>query len=90
MTRGAPPLTVKQKDIIKEHMGKMFPVNICKMDGMEGTTKRQVADYIRSMPERVDAELVIWTLETWIETHGLKVDYSSGVMKFLRDLRNRG
>jgi len=90
MTRGAQPLTVEQKAIIRDHMENMLPSSICKLEGLENTTKRQVADYIRSMPERVDAELVIWTLETWIETHGLKVDYSSGVMKFLRDLRNRG
>jgi len=89
MTRGAQPLTVEQKAVIRDHMENMLPSSICKLEGMENTTKRQVADYIRSMPERVNAEMVAWTLETWIEKNGLKAEYGA-VIRFIRELKKRG
>jgi len=86
MTRGVPPLTIEQKEIIKANPS-IFAADIMKMQGMEGTTKRQIQDYQRRTGKS-DEELLADDLEEYIGEYGLPKEYGS-VMRYIRYLKSR-
>jgi len=86
MTRGVPALTIEQKEIIKANISK-FAVDIMKMEGMEGTTKRQIRDYQRRKG-KTEEEFLVDDMEEYIGEHGLPKEYGS-VMRYIRYLKGR-
>ena len=84
MTRGAPPLTIEQKEIIRSHP-ELYASQIIKLEGMEGTTKRQVEMYSRK-PRDPEAKCLAECFEHYIEEHGLPYEYSS-VYKYIKYLK---
>ena len=85
MTR-APPLTAEQKEICRENRTR-FPTDIARLPGMEGTTPRQIADYLRK-PEHNEHAVLADQLEKYIEHNGLPTKHS-GVISFIRYLRGK-
>jgi len=86
MTRGVPALTIEQKEIIKANPSK-FAGDIMKMEGMEGTTKRQIQDYQRRKG-KTDEEFLADNMEEYIRDHGLPKEYGC-IMMYLRYLKRR-
>lgn len=86
MTRGI-GMTSAQKQICIENANK-FPADICKMPGMEGTSSRQVADYLRKSRMPSEELQLADMLEKYIQNHGLPREYGS-VLKYLSFLKSR-
>lgn len=84
MARGI-GMTSVQKQICLDNAG-MFPALIAKLPGMEGTTQRQIADYLRKKPTESQEHKLVEMLDDYIQTHGLPREYGS-VLKYLEYLR---
>lgn len=67
-------LTEEQKSIILANQTK-WADEICRMDGMDGVTTRQVKDYLKRHEQRTEEQTVIEVLEDYIKTHGLPRQY---------------
>jgi len=88
MTRAA-PLTAEQKKIIRDNVSKYFPADLVKMQGMEGTTTRQISDYIHTLTEYNPHAELADHIEQYIAANGLRQDCADGVMKFVKYLRGK-
>lgn len=83
----SPNLTERQKEICRQNCNR-FPAEIITLYGMEGTSKRQVAEYLRKpgvIP--LDHELAD-DIDTWIVRNGLPQQYSA-VLDFVAYLRDK-
>ncbi len=83
----AKPLTPEQKRTICENRER-FPADIARMPGMDGTTTRQISDYLRLHPAgepNPHAELADH-LEEYIRQFGLPSKYGN-VMAYVRYIR---
>lgn len=79
-------LTEEQKGIIRDNQTR-WADDICRMDGMDGVTPRQVRDYIKRLESKPDdTAQLISTLETYICNHGLPRQYGI-VMEYLNYLK---
>ena len=87
MPEKAFPLTIEQKTIIQENREKMFASEIQRLPGMEGTTVRQIGDFLRRRGH-VNPQKLADTLEEWIREDGLPANYAS-VMQYLKYLREK-
>lgn len=83
----AKPLTAEQKQICRENSSTMFADQITQLPGMEGTTKRQVADYLRT-PDDNKYAIMADMLEQFIASDGLPRQYSA-VIGYVRYLRSK-
>lgn len=86
MTRGI-GMTSAQKQICKDNQN-CFPADICKMPGMDGTTPRQIADYLRKIRQPSEESKLADMLEKYIQNHGLPCEYGA-VLKYLSFLKSR-
>lgn len=86
MARGI-GMTGAQKQICIDNENK-FPAEICKLPGMEGTSSRQVADYLRKYRKPSEERELADMLEDYIENHGLPREYGT-VLKYVTYLRSR-
>ena len=84
MTRGAAPLTLKQKEIILDNREK-FASAIAVLPSMEGCTPRQ----INMFQKRIDGnkELVLADmLEAYVAENGVPKEFGA-VVRYIRYLR---
>lgn len=89
MTR-AYPLTDAQKTIIENNL-ELFDAQLIELEGMKGTTLRQVRDYRRRItrpPQSEHAQLAE-LIEQYILKHGLPQQYGA-VLSWARYLRQKG
>lgn len=86
MPRGV-GMTAAQKQICLDN-ADMFPALICKLPGMEGTTSRQIADFLRKQRQPSEELQLAEMLENYIQTHGLPREYGS-VLKYIPYLKSR-
>lgn len=82
----AKPLTPEQKQIARSNP-QLFAEQIAKLPGMEGTNKRQIADYLRrpvNNPYKDTADAI----EKVISIDGLPRQYV-GILEYVRYLRSK-
>lgn len=89
MTRGY-PLTEAQKSIIESHLDE-WDADICKLDGMQGTSVRQVKDYRRRICRDSESEhrKLADHIEQYIRDNGLPREYGV-VLAYAQYLRRKG
>lgn len=87
MTAKARPLTPEQKKTIMNNRDK-FPADIARLEGMAGTTPRQISDYLRQHPDGTPnphADLAD-AIENYIRQYGLPSKHG-GVIEYIKHLR---
>mgnify|MGYP001544816769 CR=1 FL=1 len=81
-------LTRTQKQIILENRN-LFAANIARLPGMEGTSVRQISDFLRQHPagQPNPHEELADHIERYIREHGLPAKHGGvmGYIKYLRD-----
>lgn len=89
MTR-AYPLTEAQKSIIENHLD-LWDAELCKLDGMEGATVRQVKDYRRRITKDSESEhrKLADHIERYIRDNGLPREYGV-VLAYAQYLKRKG
>lgn len=89
MTR-AYPLTEAQKAIIENNLD-LWEADVCKLEGMEGTTVRQVKDYRRRIVRFSESEHrnLADHIEQYIKHNGLPREYGI-VLAYAQYLRRKG
>ncbi|MBE6506410.1 MAG: hypothetical protein E7Z72_00590 [Methanocorpusculum parvum] len=89
MTR-AHPLSDSQKRIIENNLGK-WDKDICQLDGMAGTTPRQIADYRKRITRTSQSEhrQLAEHLQNYIRDNGLPSKYGA-VISYIDYLQNKG
>ena len=84
MTRGAAPLTLKQKEIILQNKEK-FASAIALLPGMEGCTPRQINMFQKRIAGSKEL-FVADVLEEYLSENGVPKEYAA-VVRYIRYLR---